>query len=213
MDYFFDTLLEPLVGAVLFVMVAFRLVQAARTFAGDRVRRRRLRELAKTRQWRFLGYVPSDGRDPYTRFEQVSWAVLLRYVMEGRERGFDFSVFEYRPRHRNWNTGALVQLDVAPLSFRVEFWRSGGSASDPALEEVTTKIGPRTAAALRKARGLLDALSMDGLVVEIGSGAVLLRAVRWPLEAEETPAFLEAAFSLSAAVVDDERSSSAARYS
>lgn len=89
-------------------MVAVALVGEARTLAADRTRRRRIRELAETRQWRFLGYLPSDGRDPYTRFEQVSWAVLLRNVVEGRERGFEFSVFEYCARRRIWNTGVLI---------------------------------------------------------------------------------------------------------
>ncbi len=213
MDYFFDTLFEPLMETVLFVMVAVGIVVGARTVVADLTRRRRIRELAETRQWRFLGYVPSDGRDPYTRFEQVSWAVLLRYVVEGRERGFDFSVFEYCARRRIWNTGALIQLDVAPLSCRVEFWKSGGGSFDRGLEEANEKIGPRTAAALRKARGLLDSLSLDGLVVEIGSGALLARAEPSPLEADEIPALLDAALSLSAAVVDDERSASRARHS
>ena len=213
MDHFFDTLLEPLIQVVFFGMMGFGLVSLARTLARDVRRRRRLRELAGTRQWRFLGYVPSDGRDPYTRFEQVSWAGLLRNVVEGRERGCEFSVFEYCATPRRWNTGALIQLDVAPVSCRVEFWRSGGGSVDRGLEEANAKIGPRTAAALRKARGLLDSLSLAGLVVEVGSGALLARAEGSPLEAEEMPAFLEAAFSLSAAVVDDERSSSRARHS
>lgn len=213
MDYFFDSRLDPLVQVIFFGMMGFGLVSLTRTLVGDVRRRRRLRELAGTRQWRFLGYVPSDGRDPYTRFEQVSWAGLLRNVVEGRERGFDFSLFEYCATPRKWNSGALVQLGVAPVSCRVEFWRSGVNSSVHGLEEANTRIGPRTAAALRKAGELPDSHSMAGLVVEIGSGAVLVRAARSPLEAEETPALLDAALSLAAAVVEDERASSAARHS
>jgi hypothetical protein len=213
MDYSFDRLLEPLIAAVFFGMMGFGLIVLARTLAKDLRRRHRVRELAVAEGWRFLGHVPSDGRDPYTRFEQVSWAGLLRNVVEGRARGFDFSAFEYCATPRNWNTGVLVQLDVAPVSCRVEFSRSGVSSTVHGLDEAATKIGPRTAAALRKAGELLDAHSMAGLVVEIGSGAVLMRAVRSPLKARETPALLEAAFALSAAVVDDERSSSSARHS
>lgn len=213
MDYSFDTLFEPLILVVFFGMMGFGLVSLARTLASDVRRRQRLRRLAETEGWRFLGYVPSDGRDPYTRFEQVSWAGLLRNVVEGRAREFDFSLFEYCAVPRHWNTGALVQLDVAPVSCRVEFSRSGVSSTVHGLDEAATKIGPRTAAALRKAGELVDSHSMTGLVVEVGSGAVLVRAVRSPLGARETPVLLEAAFSVSAAVVDDERSSTDARHS
>lgn len=213
MDHSLDTLLELLVEVVFFGMIGLGLVVLARSGARGVRRRQRLRKFAEREGWRFLGYVPSDGRDPYTRFEQVSWAGLLRNVVEGRARGFDFSLFEYCAIPRHWNTAALVQLDVAPVSCRVEFSRSGVTSTLDGLDEAATKIGPRTAAALRKARGLLDSHSMAGLVVEFGSGAVLVRAVRSPLEAGETPALLEVALSLSAAVVDDERRSSGSPHS
>ena len=128
--------------------------------------------------------------------------------MEGRESGFHFSVFEYCVTKGYWNTGALVQLEVAPPSYRTAFWKSDESSSVRASEEANTKIGPRTADAFRTAFGILDMTSLAGLTVEIGSDALLVRAVRSPLDAKETPAFLDVAFSLSTAVVEDERRSS-----
>lgn len=203
MDSFLETQLDPLLTTIFVVMVGFALVQGGRTVVADLTRRRLIRELAESRHWRFAGYVASDGRDPYTRFEQVAWAVLLRYVVEGRERGFDFSVFEYCARRRVWNTGVLVQLDVAPQSCRVQLGPGREHSSLYELEEVEKKVGPRTVAALRKGLG--------AVVVEIGSGAVLVRADRPPLEADEIPAFLETVLSLAGAVVADEGASSASR--
>ena len=211
MDYPFDTLPGTLIAGVFFGMMGFGLVVLAQTFARDMRRRRELRQLAETRQWRFLGYLASDHRDPYTRFEEVSWAVLLRNVVEGREREFDFSLIEYCVTPRHWNTGALVQLDVAPVACRIEFCRSGGGSSVRGMEQATTKIGLRAAAALRKIGALLDSHSMNGLIVQIDSGALLVRALRSPLEAQESLSLLEAAFSLSTAVVDDERAARATR--